>query len=283
MNGKKLKKIRQQARITKKRSTTNNYLDDIRKYDTLFQDFPQISFLTHNVLESDRLISQGLPPQSLPLLQIPDNFQDTLFQAILKKYPMGDSRGDALWNQYTQALPNLDKQLRSFRDYLEAHYGMWAYIAAPFLKDLAHFINGAPTLEVMAGNGYISAGLQQLGQPIIATDSKDWTKENETGKHALTDIEPLSALNAWEKYQRQIKFVIMSWSPDGVPVDWQLLKAIRESNSDVQLICIGEKFGSSGSRQFWKNASYVDPEGTKKLNQHFSHFDLVHDQVYLIQ
>ncbi|WP_412989748.1 SAM-dependent methyltransferase [Pediococcus siamensis] len=283
MNSKKLNQLRKQARKThKKQPDPESYMEEIRRYDQMFQDFPQITFLTHNILASDRLIAKDLLPQSLPMLEIPDNFQDVLFQTLLKKYPLGDPRGDQLWDTYSTALPRLDKLLRSYRDYLEDHYGMWAYISAPFVKDLAAFLNGAPALEVMAGNGLISAGLKELDQPVFATDSQDWTQENETGKHALTLIEPLDALQAWQKYQHQVKYVIISWSPDKLPIDWQLLQAMRATNPAVRLICIGEKFGSSGSHQFWQHAKYIENEAVKTLNRHFSHFDLIHDQVYLI-
>ena len=283
LNSKKMKKLRKQVRAKRSKPASDTYLEQIKRYDLLFKDFPQITFLTHNILESDHLISQGLLPQSLPLLQIPDTFQDELFQSILKDYPMGNPKGDELWNRYSQALPKLDKLLRSYRDHLEAHYGMWAYISAPFIKDLAKFLNGAPTLEVMAGNGYISAGLRNHGQNIIATDSMGWITENETGKHTLTEIEPLDALDAWHRYHDKVKYVMMSWSPDGIPVDWQLLQEMRKTNPDVKLICIGEKLGSSGSKTFWSHATYVDPEATEELNKHFSHFDLVHDQLYIVQ
>ncbi len=283
LNQKKLKQLRKQVHDKNKKTFTEDYLEQIKKYERLFQEFPQMTFLTHNIIESARLISQGLLPQSLPLLQIPDTFQDELFQSILKKYPMGNPKGDELWNTYSQALPKFDKLLRSYRDYLEEHYGMWAYISAPFIKDLAGFLNNEPTLEVMAGNGYISAGLRNYDQTLMTTDSKGWTQENETGKHTLTEIEPLDALAAWDKYHDVVKYVIMSWSPDGIPVDWQLLQKMRQTDPKVILICIGEKFGSSGSQQFWQHANYIDPENTKKLNQHFTHFDLVHDRVYLIQ
>ena len=96
---------------------------------------------------------------------------------------------------------NLDRLLRNYRDYLEATYGMWSYVNAPYIKALSEYLHGRPTLEIMAGNGYISSGLRNLrpAQTIFATDSTDWTKENETGKHPVTTIEPLDALAAIEK------------------------------------------------------------------------------------
>lgn len=49
-------------------------------YRDLFDDFPQIKFLINNVLESDRLIKNGLLPQPLPKLLLPDNIQDIIFK-----------------------------------------------------------------------------------------------------------------------------------------------------------------------------------------------------------
>nr|WP_243676633.1 hypothetical protein [Secundilactobacillus collinoides] len=46
----------------------------------------------------------------------------------------------------------------------------------------------------MAGNGYVSKGLHDNKQTVIATDSKDWTAENETGRHPVTEIEQLSLM-----------------------------------------------------------------------------------------
>ncbi|MCG4607036.1 hypothetical protein L0O74_11960, partial [Bifidobacterium longum] len=96
--------------------------------------------------------------------------------------PQGNPEGDRLWNRYVDALPKLDRLLRNYRDYLEATYGMWSYVNAPYIKALSEYLHGRPTLEIMAGNGYISSGLRNLrpAQTIFATDSTDWTKEHET-------------------------------------------------------------------------------------------------------
>lgn len=284
MNPKKLKQLKKR---TKKQSTkVAPYIEQLSHYRELFKDDPQILVLLNNAIEADRLLSAGLAPQQLPLLEVPDNFQDQLITRINAKYALHDPAGDAEWNQLSAALPKVDQLLRDFRDYIEDQYGMWAYISAPFLKDLADFIGNEPVLEVMAGNGYISKGLSRLhpSQKIITTDSKVWTKEanNETGKHPVTTIEGLDAVAAFEKYANQVSYVIMAWSPDKLTLDWDLLQAMRANGQQISLICLGEKYGATGSKQFWDNAHYRHDAAIEKLNSHYRPFDLIHDQVYVV-
>ena len=185
MNPKQLKKLKKQVKKAHQVVKKQPYIEQLMTYRDLFDDFPQIKFLINNVLESDRLIKNGLLPQPLPKLLLPDNIQDIIFKKVNEQYPQGNPEGDRLWNRYVDALPKLDRLLRNYRDYLEATYGMWSYVNAPYIKALSEYLHGRPTLEIMAGNGYISSGLRNLrpAQTIFATDSTDWTKENETGKH----------------------------------------------------------------------------------------------------
>lgn len=283
MNPKKLKQLKKRAR----QQATAPYIQQMTKFRDLFKSDPKILVMINNVLEADRLLAAGLAPQQLPVLQVPDDFQDELFARINASYPMGDPAGDQEWAQLSAALPQVDKLLRDFRDYVEDQYGMWAYISAPFLKDLADFTGDAPILEVMAGNGYVSKGLKRLHpqQTIYTTDSKDWTHEqnNQTGKRPVTPIEALDAVNAFNKYADEIKYVVMAWSPDKLTVDWDLLQAMRANKNDVALICIGEKYGATGSKQFWDHADYQTGTAVDQLNAHFHPFDLIHDQVYIIK
>lgn len=283
MNPKKLKKLKRQLKKERPVSTTNNYITRLERYRELFKQNSTITFLINQILESNRLIQQKLLPQQLPVLELPEDIQDQIFNQIKDQYPLGDPRGDQLWEKLTAELPKLDKLLRSYRDYLEETYGMWAYISAPFISDLAHYLAGRPTLEVMAGNGYISHGLRLKQQNVYATDSLDWVQENETGKHLVTEVEKLDAISAIEKYGNQVDFVIMSWSPDGIPIDVQILEKLRSLTKQPTLICIGEPNGATNSAGFWKTAKLVEPENTQQLNQHYQSFDLIHDQLYLIK
>lgn len=281
MNPKQKKKLLKKARA-QKGPETNKYIASMQRYNTLFGDFPSIKILINNVLQADRLLAQGLLPQTLPRLLLPDNIQDVIFKQLNAKFPAGDPEGDQRWNQLSDALPDLDEKLRNFRDYLEDTYGMWAYISAPFAKDLANFIHNRPTLEVMAGNGYVSKGLRDNHQTVFATDSKDWTKENETGKHPVTDVEQLTASAAFDKYKDQVDVIVMVWSPDGLEIDWELLQQIRAADKNYDFVVIGEKDGATDSKTFWKNANFLDTPEVQQLNRHFQPFDLIHDQVYLV-
>lgn len=276
-----LKKAKQQHIVSA--NNTNSYISTMTQYATLFNDFPTVKLLINNVLQADRLLQQGLLPQTLPTLLLPDDTQDVIFKRLNTLYPADDPKGDRIWNQLSAALPDLDKKLRNFRDYLEEQYGMWAYISAPLAKDISDFVNGRPTLEVMAGNGYVSKGLRDNHQNVIATDSLTWTKENETGRHPVTPVEALSADDAFQKYGDQVDVIIMVWSPDGLEIDWDLLQQIRQSPRSYDFIVIGEKEGATNSAKFWTNAKLVDSPAVKRLNAHFSHFDLVRDAVYLVE
>lgn len=281
LTNKQKKKLLKKKQHTKAPSESN-YISQMLKYRDLFNAYPQIKFLINNVIESDHLIKQGLLPQDLPELILPDDIQDQIFKNINKQFKPGDPEGDKLWNELSDALPKLDKQLRSFRDYLESEYGMWAYISAPFAKDFAKYIGDDSALEIMAGNGNISKGLTDLGVKVFPTDSLEWVNENQTGKHQLIDVEKLDALSAIAKYQDQVKYIIMSWSPDKQTIDVDVLNAIRKAYNDLELIVIGEKNGATDSKEFWQQAHFIKPDIAKQLNQHHQPFDLIKDQVYLV-
>lgn len=182
-------------------------------------------------------------------------------------------------------MPKLDKSLRNFRDYLEDTYGMWSYVNAPFAKALADYLNGAPVLEIMAGNGYISKGLRNnnANQRIYTTDSQAWTRENETGKHPVTTIEKLDAISAIKKYGDQVDYVIMSWAPDKEEVDWDVLQLLRHDYPDVKFLVIGEQDGATNSKKFWQEAQLSQDEGLQKVNQQLHSFDLIDEQIYLVK
>ncbi len=278
---KKLLKNKKQTALTAK---DTDYIAEMKHYRDLFKDYPSVVFLINNVIESDHLIKSGILPQDLPELILPNNIQDEIFKKINAKFAKDDPQGDKLWAKLSEALPKLDKALRNYRDYLEEKYGMWAYISAPFVKDLAEYIGKNSVLEIMAGNGYISKGLRNLGVKVYPTDSLTWTKENQTGKHQLLPIEQMDAISAIKKYASEVNYVIMSWSPDKDPIDQQVLQEIRKAdNKQLKLIVIGEKNGATNSKKFWELAKFVDENQAKKLNVHHQPFDLIKDQVYLVE
>ena len=285
MNPKKLKQLKKRVKRAQQAVHQAPYISELMRDRDLFDDFPEVKYLINNALESDRLLKNGLLPQPLPTLLLPDDIQDTIFKQVNQQYPQGDPRGDQLWNKYSAALPKLDKSLRNFRDYLEDTYGMWSYVNAPFAKALADYLNGAPVLEIMAGNGYISKGLRNnnANQRIYTTDSQAWTRENETGKHPVTTIEKLDAISAIKKYGDQVDYVIMSWAPDKEEVDWDVLQLLRHDYPDVKFLVIGEQDGATNSKKFWQEAQLSQDEGLQKVNHQLHSFDLIDEQIYLVK
>lgn len=285
MNPKKLKQLKKRVKRAQQAVHQAPYISELMRDRDLFDDFPEVKYLINNALESDRLLKNGLLPQPLPTLLLPDDIQDTIFKQVNQQYSQGDPRGDQLWNKYSAALPKLDKSLRNFRDYLEDTYGMWSYVNAPFAKALADYLNGAPVLEIMAGNGYISKGLRNnnANQRIYTTDSQAWTRENETGKHPVTTIEKLDAISAIKKYWDQVDYVIMSWAPDKEEVDWDVLQLLRHDYPDVKFLVIGEQDGATNSKKFWQEAQLSQDEGLQKVNQQLHSFDLIDEQIYLVK
>jgi hypothetical protein len=285
MNPKKLKKLKKRVKKAQQAVHQAPYISELMHDRDLFDDFPEIKYLINNALESDRLLKNGLLPQPLPTLLLPDDIQDTIFKQVNQQYPKGDPRGDQLWNKYSAALPKLDRALRNFRDYLEDTYGMWSYVNAPFAKALADYLNGAPVLEIMAGNGYISKGLRNnnANQQIYTTDSQAWVKENETGKHPVTKIEKLDAISAIKKYGDQVDYVIMSWAPDKGETDWEVLQLLRQDYPDTKFLVIGEKDGATNSKKFWQEAQLSQDEDLQKVNQQLHSFDLIDEQIYLVK
>lgn len=285
MNPKKLKKLKKRVKKAQQAVHQAPYISELMHDRDLFDDLPEIKYLINNALESDRLLKNGLLPQPLPTLLLPDDIQDTIFKQVNQQYPKGDPRGDQLWNKYSAALPKLDRALRNFRDYLEDTYGMWSYVNAPFAKALADYLNGAPVLEIMAGNGYISKGLRNnnANQQIYTTDSQAWVKENETGKHPVTKIEKLDAVSAIKKYGDQVDYVIMSWAPDKGETDWEVLQLLRQDYPDIKFLVIGEKDGATNSKKFWQEAQLSQDEDLQKVNQQLHSFDLIDEQIYLVK
>lgn len=283
MKKSQIKKLKKRFKQTHSQTQSTPYIQQLEHYREMYDAFPSIKYLINNALEDDRLIKRGLLPQPLPPMQLPDDIQDTIFKWVNQQYAAKDPRGDVLWDQLSAGLPGLDHLLRNFRDYLEDEYGMWSYTNTGFVHALSDYLKGAPVLEVMAGNGYLSKGLRDLRpeQTIYTTDSKDWVKENETGKHPVTTIEQLSAIDAVDKYGQKVDYVLMSWAPDKGDGDIKLLKHLRLHFPNLKLLVIGEKNGATNSKEFWQEAKLSQPADLKAVSDRLKSFDLIDEQIYL--
>lgn len=178
-------------------------------------------------------------------------------------------------------LEKFDHDLGEFRTYLQIRFGYWATITQDFVAELQRQFSGQSFLELMAGNGYLSKGLRDLGVETYCTDDLSWSKHDQTGNLKLTSIETLDAISAIEKYGQKVDNIILAWSPDREEIDYEILERIRQL--DVNFLLIGEKDGATNSQKFWDNAQLVEDQRIEQINRFYSRYDLVHDQLFLIK
>ncbi|ANK62903.1 hypothetical protein [Loigolactobacillus backii] len=254
---------------------TTEYVASLHKFRQLFADYPSVSQQIDGMLRNIWLLRHDRLPHELTYLGIPEGF-------FIQVYPEFIQKRRWTLSALSQQITELDQLFGAYRDYLEVHFGMWSHTSQEFVADLAR-LPGRRYLEVMAGNGYISAGLRHLGQTVFATDTLGWVHENETGRHLVTEVEALDACAAYKKYVSQIDYVIMSWSPDGVPIDWQLLQLMRQTKPQLPLLCIGEKNGCTNSPIFWQTANFKTDALVSKLNRHLPQLDLVKEALFWVQ
>lgn len=88
---------------------------------------------------------------------------------------------------------------------------------------------------------------------------------------------------AIKKYGSQVDYVIMSWSPDKLEIDWEVLQLLRKDYPEVKLLVIGEKNGATDSAKFWQTAHLTQDDELKKVNEQIHSFDLIDEQIYLAQ
>lgn len=224
-------------------------------------------------------ICEALDNRSLPKYHFP---QFQLSEKEITRYMESNVNLDEIEFQTMSArLEQFDHDLGEFRTYLQNEFGYWATITQDFVQQLAVEFPQQSFLELMAGNGYLSKGLRDLDVETFCTDDLSWTKHDQTGKLPFTSIESLDALAAIEKYGTKVDNIIMAWSPDREEIDYEILQKVRQLN--VNLLVIGEKYGATDSKKFWDNAQIVDDERIERINQVYSRYDLVHDQLYLIK
>lgn len=183
----------------------------------------------------------------------------------------------------TQMLQRLDHLLHNFRDFVEERFGIWALLTFNFLKRWTQVFPDQTYLEIMAGNGLFSYGLRQFGQHVITTDDLSWGQSSQTTNDLWTPVIPLDALSAVKTYGTTVDAIVMVWSQDQNPIDYQVLQTVRQTCPDTNFFVLGERYGATNSSQFWRAAQLIDSKALQRVNQLYPRFDLIQDQVYLVQ
>lgn len=266
---------------TGRQLTEIDYLSELLSYQSLFEEIHSVTNLIQQVQQAVSAINAGLLPEQLPVLKVTDAMIADVQRFVLNKYPKQSNKGNILWAKLAEALENVDFLVRHLRDALIEYFSMYGFVSTPFVKDLSDYIAGEPVLELMAGHGYLSAGLRayQPEQTIIATDNQAWHDQPDVNlRQPVTTVYKMSALSALKKYGDGVAVILMSWAPDTSADDLRVLQLIREQYSDKKFIVIGEKNGATNSKAFWSEAK-LKP----LLNTHHQSFDLIDERVFEVE
>lgn len=149
------------------------------------------------------------------------------------------------------------------------------------------YIKNKKILEIFAGSGILSLGLQFNGVTIHPTDNLSWFKKDEVmgiednldQKHSrhgsiyINDIEQLDALEAVEKYKDDYEVLLFSWPPIDDPISIEACRMWSTKHPDGIIVYIGEtKEGCTGCRELYEE--YVTIETFPMYNYRGIH-DLV--------
>ncbi|NBA12395.1 SAM-dependent methyltransferase [Weissella confusa] len=265
--------------------TEMDYLGELLPYLDRYQNIPTMANLMQQAIDTLEQLNAGYLPAALPTMEVPESVIPELQNYVLAQYPDNADAGNALWLELTEPLEEIDFLLRHLRDALIEYFSMYGFVSSDFVRDLSAYTDGQPVLELMAGHGYISAGLKAIApeQKIIATDNEYWrTQPDPTSAKPVTDVENMDAIAALDMYGENVSTVIMSWAPDTTDADWQVLQYIRDNQYrfDFDFIVIGEKDGATDSDVFWHEAEL---EEVPALNAHHQSFDLIDERVYLVK
>lgn len=183
-----------------------------------------------------------------------------------------------------------DAHIYSLRRKVIEHMG-FVLISKEWIKDLSQWIGKRKCLELMSGLGALSYGLRMQGVNIIATDNYSW-KETTNGDDSLlrndnktlTHVENLGALEAVEKYGRNVDIIIMSWPPYDGEIAVKVLKKMRDINPSCIMIYIGEgKGGCTANEEFFTIFEKIEDESFNEANVKFQSWPLTKDQPFLIK
>lgn len=254
------------------------YEQQLQQSQVWFQTVPAIQNQIDAIQVSLRHLKQRqLPLHNLPVLGIDEAlYLELLLQATQGVWPTVTE------DQLLVRIRQTDHLLRNFRQYIQNQFGMWAYVTQDLTQTMVQQLPNWRFLEIMAGNGYISAGLRAAGAEVVCTDSLAWTAENETGRQLVTTVEALDAQQAIAQYGSSVDAVLMSWSPNGVPIDNVILEQLRQMPVRPVLLCLGERFGATNSTEFWQNAQYHNDRRISQINRYLRPFDLMRDRFYWI-
>lgn len=161
----------------------------------------------------------------------------------------------------------------------------FSFINNDYAEQMANFLKGKKVLEVMSGNGFFSRMLKEKGVDLISTDLYVGN-DNPYGlvKVLDKDIERIDAIEAVEKYGKEVDYLIMSWPPYNKPIGSQVVKKIKEVCPNVKIIYIGEtEGGCTADDYFFEITERVNDEAFEPVKYSYESWHFVHDYPQLLK
>lgn len=164
-------------------------------------------------------------------------------------------------------------------------------VAYDWVRELAKLLEGKKCLEIMAGSGCLSKALQDCGIDIIATDSYQ-NEEYSSGydlfgkwRTHFTDVEKLLAIEAIEKYGKDMDIIVCSWPPYNSCALTHALDRQFELNPNTKVIYIGEDDGGcTADYSFFEKYDETDEDSelTAEVNRLYKRWYSICDSIYLV-
>lgn len=256
------------------------YYEQLMPFAKRYQAIKPLAKKIQLAMQTVQDLNQGYFPPALPVMAVTEADIDSMKAAVLRRYPRNAQAGNRWWQTLIDSLTELDQVLSNLRTYLIETFNMYGYVSQPLVEDLSELIGHQPVLEIMAGQGYLTAGLRALRpqQTIWATDNQAWQNQPVTAVQPVTPVENETALAALAHYSHQVNTILMSWAPDTTRADWEVLNWLREKQwfDHGQLVVIGEYQGATNSTQFWEQAQLTEVKAI-----YYPSFDLIDERIYL--
>ncbi|WP_294891248.1 SAM-dependent methyltransferase [uncultured Lactobacillus sp.] len=175
----------------------------------------------------------------------------------------------------------INQLLNNTRQFLAIKFGLWSIPnleTAQTIKDQLKINKG---LEIMAGNGYWSKALSQVGVKMTATDNLDWSRTSNTGAQAFVPVSNYDAARAVKQFS-DVDLIICSWAPNFGNSDEKVVNAWQKLNSATHLLFVGERNGVTNSASFWQKEPFLHSKELRLINQTFTSFDFIDEQIFEI-
>lgn len=157
----------------------------------------------------------------------------------------------------------------------------YSLVSKDWVKPLANWIGDKKCLEIMAGKGTLSYALQSEGKSVIATDGYNWSQFNFNS--LWTNVEKLDALEAIERYGRDVDIIIMSWCYMD-EVGYKSLLKMREVNPNAVMLYIGEPYGGcTGNDALYDSMIEIDDAEINEINSIYPRWRGIYDRLFLIK